>query len=342
MPRCRRCTCRPPGSQADLDELQTLNRLILAREAGRATNRKGLQINLHSSIGHENVSVGYAMPAPELRPYISTYSLTVVAGGSQPVFDEVYPEWANIRLTADGDMAACTGPGELLRCNPAAGIGPTSHSTHFSLAPGRYWTIGLLPLGWARMLEVDACDFADRWTFLDQSPEFARFTSLVDDIACDDADMAAARIDQRLTSLLMQPPRDEHAITRTHTALIDPEVTTVSDLAARVGTKIHTLERLCRSVFGFPPKLLLRRQRFLRSLSQFMLDPSLAWINTMDTQYVDQAHFIRDFRRFMDTTPSAYAARPHPVLWAAARARAAVSGKVMQVLQAPQEAPTRG
>ena len=307
-----------------------------------AAHPKGPQIKLYSSIGHDNVAVGYAKPAPLLRPYISTYSLTVVAPGSQTVFDEVYPEWANIRLTADGDMAACTGPGELLRCNPAAGIGPTSHATHFSLAPGRYWTIGLLPLGWARMLEVEASAFADRWSLLEHAPAFTRFTSLVDDIACDDADVAAARIDERLLSLLARPPRDEDAITRTHVGLIDPAVTTVSDLATRVGTKIHTLERLCRAVFGFPPKLLLRRQRFLRSLSQFMLDPSLAWINTIDTQYVDQAHFIRDFRRFMDTTPSAYAARPHPVLWAAAEARAAVSGKVMQVLQAPQEAPGRG
>lgn len=236
-------------------------------------------------------------------------------------------------------MAACTGPGELLCCNPAAGIGPTSHATHFSLAPGRYWTIGLLPLGWARMMDVDASMFADRWSLLEHEPQFARFLTLVGDISCDDADEAAARIDARLIDLLSRTPRDEETITRTHTALIDPAVTTVSDLAARVGAKIHTLERLCRAVFGFPPKLLLRRQRFLRSLSQFMLDPSLAWINTMDTHYVDQAHFIRDFRRFMDTTPSAYAARPHPVLWAAAHARAAVSGKVMQVLQAPQEAP---
>ena len=334
--------CQAPGNQADFLSAADSRPTHSGALRRLAAHRKGLQIKHHSSIGHDNVAVGYAMPASSLRPYVSTYSLTVVAPGSPTVFDEVYPEWANVRLTADGDMAACTGPGELLRCNPAAGIGPTSHSTHFSLAPGRYWTIGLLPLGWARLLEVDACAFADRWSLLDQAPAFSRFTPLVDDIVCEDADDAAARIDARLIGLLASPPRDEDAIIRTHTALIDPAVTTVSVLAARVGIKIHTLERLCRAVFGFAPKLLLRRQRFLRSLSQFMLDPSLAWIDTMDTQYVDQAHFIRDFRRFMDTTPSAYAARPHPVLWAAAQARAAVSGKVMQVLQAPQEAPGRG
>ena len=288
------------------------------------------------------MGVGYARPAPALQPYVSTYSLTVVAPESPTVFDEVYPEWANIRLTADGDMAACTGPGALRRCNPSCGIGPTSHSTHFSLAPGRYWTIGLLPLGWARLLNIEASAFADRWSIIAEAPEFARFAPLVQDIAGDDAAVAVARIDDRLLSLLTRPPRDEELITRTHSALVDPAVDTVADLAAHVGSRIHTLERLCRAVFGFPPKLLLRRQRFLRSLAQFMLDPSLAWINTMDTHYVDQAHFIRDFRRFMDTTPSAYAARPHPVLWAAAHARAAVSGKAMQVLQAPQEAAVSG
>lgn len=66
-----------------------------------------------------------------------------------------------------------------------------------------------------------------------------------------------------------------------------------------------------------------------------MLDPTLAWIDTMDSQYVDQAHFIRDFRRFMDETPRAYAARPHPVPWAAAQARAEAAGAAMQVLQSP-------
>ena len=76
----------------------------------------------------------------------------------------------------------------------------------------------------------------------------------------------------------------------------------------------------------------------MRSLAQFMLDPSLAWIDTLDGQYVDQAHFIRDFRRFMDATPSAYAAAPHPVLWAAAEARTAVAGKPMQVLQLQSDA----
>ena len=81
--------------------------------------------------------------------------------------------------------------------------------------------------------------------------------------------------------------------------------------------------------------LLLRRQRFLRSLAQFMLDPSLTWIKTLDWHYVDQAHFVRDFKRFMTMSPSTYAALDHPVLRSAARARAVAAGAAVQALHQP-------
>lgn len=252
------------------------------------------------------------------------------------MFDQVYPEWPNVRMTVGGDMAACTGPGPLQDCNPICAIGPTSHATHFSLAPGRYWTISLLPLGWARFLDIRANEFADRWEVIGPDSQFADLAPLLE---CDKRHQSlakvAARIDAHLLAMLRRPARREEVIYKAHRALLDPDVNSVSALAEQTGIGVRALERLSLAAFGFSPRLLLRRQRFLRSLAQFMLDPSLAWIETLDSQYVDQAHFIRDFRRFMDTTPSAYAAQPHPVLWAAAKARNEIAGKPMQVLQPP-------
>ena len=278
------------------------------------------------------------MPAERLRPYVSTYSLTVVDKKTPTVFDQVYPEWPNIRMTVGGDMAACTGIGPLRVCNPICAIGPTSHATRFSLEPGRYWTISLLPLGWARFVGIRACEFADHWEILDRDSPLAKFAPL---LSCErgapDFSDVTAQIDKYLLRMLAQPGAREDAIFNVHSALLDPRVASVKDFAARAGIGVRALERLSLSAFGFSPSLLLRRQRFLRSLSQFMLDPSLSWIDTLDSQYVDQPHFIRDFRRFMDTTPSAFAAEPHPVLWAAAKARTAIAGKPMQVLQPPGE-----
>jgi methylphosphotriester-DNA--protein-cysteine methyltransferase len=109
-------------------------------------------------------------------------------------------------------------------------------------------------------------------------------------------------------------------------------------MAAVAGLPAHTLERTCRRHFGFPPRLLLRRQRFMRSLSQYMLDPSLKWIGAIDSHYHDQAQFVRDFHAFMDMSPSEYAARPHPVLGAVMRARQDAAGAAVQALHRPNGA----
>ena len=66
-----------------------------------------------------------------------------------------------------------------------------------------------------------------------------------------------------------------------------------------------------------------------------MLDPSLKWLNTLDQQYHDQAHFVRDFKRFMGMSPSAYAKLDKPILMAAAQARMAIAGQAVQGLHDP-------
>ena len=71
---------------------------------------------------------------------------------------------------------------------------------------------------------------------------------------------------------------------------------------------------MCKRYFGFTPKKLLQRQRFLRSLAQYMLEPSLTWSDALDDQYYDQPQFVRDFRSFMGMSPRAYADLPHPIL----------------------------
>ncbi|MCM3417789.1 helix-turn-helix domain-containing protein [Sphingopyxis alaskensis] len=150
-----------------------------------------------------------------------------------------------------------------------------------------------------------------------------------------DAEVAAALIDAHLCTLLASAPPDDPAIVAAHCALVDDEAAGVADLSARIGLSERSVERLSLRAFGFAPKLLLRRQRFLRSLGRFMLDPSMAWIDTMDHHYYDQAQFTRDFQRFMGMGPRAYAARPKPILGAAAFARSAAAGAPVQGLHRP-------
>lgn len=306
-------------------------------------NERAPVMDLKRSKAYPGVAVGYTLPAPPLRAYVSTISHTVVDPGTCTVFDQIYPEWPNIRFSNfDGEMTLCTGPGPLENCTPSGGIGPTSHATHFSLEPGRYWSIGLTPLGWSCFVGAPACEYVERWEPVAEGSVFAPFVPLLETVQDEDADTVIAGINAHLRTLLQEPDKEGDKILRAHAALVKPEVTTVAEFASEAGMTVRTLERLSAQAFGFSPKLLLRRQRFLRSLSLYMLDPSLAWLQTLDTQYVDQAHFIRDFKRFMDTTPRKYAALPHPVLWAAARARSKTAGTAMQVLQAPERDSGKG
>ena len=292
--------------------------------------------------GHRNaaVSLGYVLPSDALRPYITTYYLTEIAAGADPVTDMLHPEGGNIRITLDGSMAGSIGSGEFKPLPDFAGIGPTSMGAPFALAPGRYWGVGLLPLGWARFVDAPAAARADSIADALRDDAYAAFRPLRARIASVAGDLQAemAAIDAHMLGLLAQRPAlNEERIAAAHSALIDPGVDSVGKLTERLGISTRSLERMAAAVFGFPPKLLLQRQRFLRSLAQFMLDPSLAWLETLDWQYYDQAHFIRDFRRFMGTTPSAYAREPHPIMLAAAHVRSRTAGKVMQVLHDPAD-----
>lgn len=286
------------------------------------------------------VTVRFFMPSPELAPYFTTYYLTEVkVPDTDEVEDWLHPEWANIRFAQSSNMRAAVGSAPLAPAPRMIATGPTSRAGHFVSGPFRNWGIGIQPLGWARFCSGPAADLADRFCDGNECAAFAAFTPLADRIYDGPPDPAgeAARIDTFLRSLLDKhpPAEDEARIRAAHNALMDHEIASVGELSERLGMSARSLERLSLRAFGFSPKLLLRRQRFLRSLAQFMLDPSLTWISTLDWQYVDQAHFVRDFKRFMGMSPSQYAAQDHPVLRAAARARAAAAGAAVQILHAP-------
>jgi AraC-like DNA-binding protein len=284
------------------------------------------------------VTVSFALPAPELRAYVTTYYLTEVADGCAPyVEDYLHPEWGNVRFTDGRSMTGAVGQAPLRSMASAVAAGPTSFATRFRAAPGRYWGIGLLPLGWARFVAARASERADQLVEVANDRAFAAFHPLLNTLfaGAPDRGAEAERINALMLSLLARPVLEEERIQAIHAVLVDPAVATVGALAERTDLPVRSLERISKNVFGFAPKLLLRRQRFLRSLAQFMLDPSLAWLETMDDHYHDQAQFIRDFRRFMGMTPSAYAALPHPILSAAAHARTAAVGAAMQVLHRP-------
>ncbi|MEM9557942.1 MAG: helix-turn-helix domain-containing protein [Acidobacteriota bacterium] len=84
----------------------------------------------------------------------------------------------------------------------------------------------------------------------------------------------------------------------------------IDELAQRLGVSARQLERAYRAHVGLPPKALARLMRMRRARLAVKLAPQrpLADI-AVDAGYFDQAHFTRDFRSLVGTTPGRYRRR---------------------------------
>lgn len=288
---------------------------------------------------NSTVTVRFYPPPEDLRRFLTTFYLTeiVVADGSV-VTDALQPEWANLRFFTGASPDCWIEGGDHLYGASFVATGPSARCTNFRLGTSRLWGMGLLPLGWAQFIRLPAADHANLVANGHTHPSFSCFAELAESLIGPKIDEAAelARLVAFFRARLANLPANAEQIFAIHAALVDPQVASVADLVDRVGLGQRTIERLCHRAFGFPPKLLLRRQRFMRSLAQFMLDPTLKWISAIDSHYHDQAQFVRDFRGFMGMTPSEYAARPHPVLEKFMHERARVAGAPVQTLDRPE------
>ena len=283
------------------------------------------------------VSARFYPPPPDLRAYFTTfYTVSLDVSDGDRATDWLHPEWAGLRfITGEVPDAEIAGSPPL----PSTAFiahGPTSTTVRFSAGTIRMWGVGLLPLGWATFVDSPAHELADTIVDGREHPAFAGFRTLADALIGHPPDPPSElAVIAEFFRARARKVSDEAKILACHVALLDPDVGTVAELAERAGIPAYTLERLCRRHFGFAPQLLLRRQRFMRSLAQFMLDPSLKWIGAMDGHYHDQAQFVRDFHRFMGMGPRDYSSRPHPILAEIMRARFEEAGAAVQALHPP-------
>lgn len=267
--------------------------------------------------------------------FTSLYHLTLALPEGGTVTDYLQPEWANIRFFCGSGPDAAIGTSQVSGAS-FIGTGPSALPCRFTLGPVRMWGVGFLPLGWARFFDADASALANIICDGAAHPAFSGFAGLTEAL-CD----PEATLDEQYDALVaglttaMRPNRDEPRIARFHAALVSGDHASVHDLADACAMSIRTLERICMRYFGFSPKLLMRRQRFMRSLTTYMLQRGTRWTEAMDDHYHDQAQFTREFREFMTMNPSEYAALDHPILTSFMEARAKIWGSAAQTLDPP-------
>lgn len=289
-------------------------------------------------IGRCELDVRFHHLPEDLAPFFTTFCYGVItAKNGDAVHDAMLPEWGALRFFPASSPIVGETHSPILTGARFVASGPTSRGLNYAIGSTPFWGIGLLPLGWATFMDIPADAMADRIVDGQRDAclvEFGRLAQILLHEQRGEAEELAAIIDFFREFLARRPPRDDR-IVRIHQALLDPAINDVPSMAKSCVLEQRTMARLCRRAFGFPPKTLLRRQRFIRSLAAFILQPGANWSDAIDGIYYDQSHFVRECREFLGMTPSDYAARDLPILSAFLRHRAQVKGSAAQTLDPP-------
>jgi len=271
-------------------------------------------------VSKPKVEVRIRLPSPDLQAFVTFYYFVEAF---EPLTDFLYPEWGNVRLSLRGDWMILNDPRD-----PHVGanrtlFGPTDRRGKIITQGGATAGFGLTPLGWDRLIGGSAGAMANRVREIEGElgvHAAALQAAFIED-AGDDA-AGSARFDTLLFDLLKSRPLNDPLVLETDRVLRERPPDSAS-FAEAVGVSPRTLHRICLRAFGFPPKRLLRRQRFLGTLGLMRVSPDSRFGALIGDAYFDQAHFNRDFRDFMGMTARDYANTPRALMKAAAAAQVA-------------------
>lgn len=130
--------------------------------------------------------------------------------------------------------------------------------------------------------------------------------------ACREGRIAPEALCEHLTQVIAAAP---HTIKPEHAAVVDTILAwlssgfdpVISDLYARADVSPRQLQRICRRFFGVAPAQVLKRFRALRA-AMLLAQPGLSQEvhDQLMATFFDQAHLIRDIRRYTGRTPTQF------------------------------------
>lgn len=289
----------------------------------------------------DRLTIEYQRPDPRLNPYISGYHrYTLRLGAGERIQDVLFPGWANVRFSVGaGPWRVRLGRRTFEPVPDAALFGPSSHAGYVDAGSGTLVGAGITPVGWARLFGVDASAFADRVVPLEAviGADAQRVAAELNS-----GGAPAATFDAFFLARLQQMPAEPHDVAALFAALGEPGVDSVTALAERLDASLRTVSRVSRSAFGFTPKLLLRRARFMRALMAALTLGRGRWSEALGPAgYYDQSHFLKDCRLFLGCSLGAFAAYPKPLAELSMRLRDQALGAPVQALHGTSAIPPK-
>lgn len=281
----------------------------------------------------------YWRPHPSLARYVSGYHLYAVDRPAGEMAEDVFfPAWTNLRILLTPDTVWEVRPRgqDWQRIAGPVVFGPSSGLTWSRSDGGVVVGAGLRPAAAWHLLRIGAAKLADRVGpvgLVLRPPTGALVEALM--AARDDA--AIPRLFDEFLRAAIEPDRvDDARIGAIEAALLDPEVETVPALLKRAGVPLRTLQRLCARAFGLPPRLLLRRARFLRSFDAIRIAGNASGrgvrASLIDASYVDYSHFAKDAQFFFGMSPQNFIALDSPLARQSMALRQEILGAPVQAL----------
>lgn len=232
---------------------------------------------------------------------------------------------ARERITPTGSAVLGIVLGDPIAQVPRNGLGDAFEAhTGFLIGPhdqpivneplGDTWAVGIVttPVGCraalgvspapvrGRIVDASAwCAFDDLRETLLHTPDAAsalQATERALHSALDTREPGLSRVEAAVASLTADPARP------------------IASIAAEVDVSHGHLDREFRRIVGLGPRVLARVLRLRRLLDSIDVYGQVEWTRlAAELGWFDQAHLVRDFRRFTGTTPSEYAAAQRAV-----------------------------
>lgn len=288
------------------------------------------------------LTIRYDQPAADLAEYITGYHVYTARGPhALGQIDWFLPGTANVRIALDaGPFSVAIGKNIFDPVPEVSLFGPTSKAIRATTNGGVMIGFGVSALGWSRLLPGNAAAVRDRVLPLGtiMPGDFsARLLAAL--YACDGEEEVAPTLDRLLRAELGPICREETMIRRLMALITRDGPVDIVAASEELGVEQHAMRRLSVRHFGFPPKLLLRRARFLRSFLRISGSRDAADYALLDDSYFDVSHFLRDSNAFLGMTPRRFVSLNTPFLDASLRARQAVLGTATQALHDPNAVP---
>ena len=265
----------------------------------------------NGDVGISAIGLRYFAPAPDLRRHLSAYY--IFRADLPQVSDVIRADMAQLRFMVSGLGSYGFADGRCIAAPEITLLGPTTAATRFDVAgPVLVFGVGILPAGWAALVEEDASLFAD--SLVDAVDVFGgMLEDTLDAMRFDNrGSRMIAMVDAVMRGLLMNAVDAPYWFTSmTDRWLTEDASPSVDVLIREAGVSARQVERLARRIYGAPPKLLARKYRALRAATRFADAPG--WADAAGDAFYDQSHFIREFKHFNGQTPSQFQRAPTPV-----------------------------